>query len=102
MKKNYKKYDLSFASTMDYVRDVLEDSNFLSKYLLDLVCFQDGCFYTYFPMKIELKNIYRFKSGGICSTTYEEVAKLISCVIDDVIRGPLDKNISEFGADIFL
>ncbi|MDP1607685.1 MAG: hypothetical protein Q8L98_00015 [Chlamydiales bacterium] len=96
---------------MDYVRDVLENSNVLSNYLLDLVCFQDGCFYAYFSEEVELKNIHHFKSGEISSTTYDEVANLIfcimyekvrlSCVIDDVIRDPLDKNISAFGADIF-
>ena len=106
--KDLKKYELSFLPTMIYVRQVLEQSNSLSDALLHLINFSDGHFFTYLPKDVELSDIYQFERGGISSNTYLEVAKIlldkvnenskISCIIDDVIRKPSDKNITSFGA----
>ena len=106
--KELKKYDLAFLPTMVYVKGALEEANTLSKYLLELIDFGNGHFFTYLPENANQNEIYNFEKGGISSNTYLETAKLIFdnmnknnglvCIIDDVIRDPSDKNIDSFRA----
>jgi hypothetical protein len=103
-----KKYNLSFLPTITYFKEALNEVNMLSSCLLDLINFENGCFYTCFPEDIDLKKLYKFQSGGISGNTYSETAYFIlrklksnsdlSCIIDDVIRSVEDKNLESFKA----
>lgn len=106
--KQLKKYDLAFLPTMIYVKKTLEDSNTLSEILLASIDFEAGQFFVYLPENIEASDLYNFGNGGVSSNSYREIAHIIfeniqentnvSCIIDDVIRSPSDKNIGSFGA----
>lgn len=64
MKNLVKKY-LTFSLTIDYFLNSLKKSNYLSDFLVSVIDFTKGNFFTLLPDSADHEKIYEFSSGGI-------------------------------------
>jgi len=119
------RYELGFELALQYVKQVLDNTNQLSSHIIDLINFNSGCFYTLLTNDINQQNLHHFNWGGILPqnpiqeyfvrgkkatfsvipTVQKELSEWIrekinyktslSCIFDDVLRSVQDKDHSK-------
>lgn len=87
-------YELNSASAYTYFQYSLADTNALSSSLINLVNFKRGNFFTILPEEVDLREIGKFKCGGIAKGVRDQVSSFVigqllinsklSCIFDDV------------------
>jgi|JI9StandDraft_1071089.scaffolds.fasta_scaffold175642_2 hypothetical protein len=88
------KYDLNFDKSLMYFKDNLENTNELSKKILEEIDFKNGTFFTYLPNGTEKTKALLFTYGGIAIGVRKQINNIIlhilqsdtpiCCVFDDV------------------
>ena len=73
LKTLYSKYKLEFKQSLAYITDYLSGGGALSEYVLQIMDFSKGSFYTFFHCPIDLQHLHKFTQGGIVPYTGSDV-----------------------------